>query len=84
MNPIQKAWLKVLAPFTYVINEKLAKRPGSLFFHYNKKMIITNTDLIGEIEIFFSLQDSLEKLVNSSLLDQEIMGLTPSIKCSSF
>lgn len=28
MNPIQKAWLKVLTPFSYIINEKLAKRPG--------------------------------------------------------
>ena len=28
MNPIQKAWLKILSPFTYIINEKLAKRPG--------------------------------------------------------
>eukprot|EP01016_Furgasonia_blochmanni_P044206 TRINITY_DN611_c0_g1_i1.p2 TRINITY_DN611_c0_g1~~TRINITY_DN611_c0_g1_i1.p2 ORF type:complete len:269 (-),score=79.06 TRINITY_DN611_c0_g1_i1:111-917(-) len=28
MNPIQKAWLKVLSPLAYVINEKLAKRSG--------------------------------------------------------
>lgn len=30
MNPIQKAWLKVLSPFSCLINEKLAKRPGFL------------------------------------------------------
>eukprot|EP01015_Nassula_variabilis_P011759 TRINITY_DN1951_c0_g1_i2.p1 TRINITY_DN1951_c0_g1~~TRINITY_DN1951_c0_g1_i2.p1 ORF type:complete len:200 (+),score=34.24 TRINITY_DN1951_c0_g1_i2:116-715(+) len=28
MNPIQKLWLKVLTPVAYVINEKLARRPG--------------------------------------------------------
>mmetsp|Transcript_66009 Transcript_66009/g.76682 ORF Transcript_66009/g.76682 Transcript_66009/m.76682 type:complete len:212 (+) Transcript_66009:26-661(+) len=30
MNPIQKAWLQILSPFAYVINEKLAKRSGVL------------------------------------------------------
>ena len=30
MNPIQKAWLKVLAPVSYLMNDKLAKRSGLL------------------------------------------------------
>lgn len=28
MNPIQRAWLKVLQPVAYFVNEKLAKRSG--------------------------------------------------------
>lgn len=39
MNPIQKAWLKILSPFSYIVNEKLAKRPG----------------LIGKIGKFFMI-----------------------------
>ena len=30
MNPIQKAWLKLLAPVSFIINEKMAKRSGLL------------------------------------------------------
>ncbi|EGR31133.1 hypothetical protein IMG5_117260 [Ichthyophthirius multifiliis] len=30
MNPIQKAWLQILQPVSFVINEKLAKRSGLL------------------------------------------------------
>lgn len=29
MNPIQRAWLKVLQPVAYLMNEKLAKRSGN-------------------------------------------------------
>lgn len=32
MNPLQKAWLKVLTPLAYVINEKMAKRNGFQLF----------------------------------------------------
>lgn len=32
MNPIQRAWLKVLQPVAFVINEKLAKRSGKIAF----------------------------------------------------
>ena len=28
MNPIQKAWLKVLNPVITLVNDKMAKRPG--------------------------------------------------------
>lgn len=30
MNPIQRAWLYVLKPVAYVVNDKLAKRSGLL------------------------------------------------------
>ena len=30
MNPIQKAWLKILTPLAYLINEKMAKKSGIL------------------------------------------------------
>ncbi|KAL4490329.1 hypothetical protein ABPG72_004368 [Tetrahymena utriculariae] len=39
MNPIQKAWLKILEPVSYVINEKMAKRDG----------------IIGKIGRFFAI-----------------------------
>ena len=31
MNPIQRAWLKVLEPVAVLLNEKLAKRSGKKF-----------------------------------------------------
>lgn len=30
MNPIQKAWLKVLSPLSGFVNEKMAKRSGNM------------------------------------------------------
>lgn len=30
MNPIQKAWLKVLSPVVTLVNDKLAKRSGMI------------------------------------------------------
>jgi len=30
MNPIQKVWLRLLTPFAYIVNEKIAKRSGVL------------------------------------------------------
>lgn len=30
MNPLQKAWLSVLEPLSYIVNEKMAKRSGQL------------------------------------------------------
>lgn len=30
MNPIQKAWLKVLSPISGFVNEKMAKRSGNI------------------------------------------------------
>ena len=32
MNPIQRAWLRVLQPVSFVVNEKLAKRSGRIHF----------------------------------------------------
>ena len=31
MNPIQRAWLKVLGPVAFFVNERLAPRAGSPF-----------------------------------------------------
>ena len=36
MNPIQKAWLAVLKPFSYLINDRLAKRSGKITFVIQK------------------------------------------------
>lgn len=64
MNPIQKAWLKVLSPVVTLVNEKMAKRSGLIgkfgrFFAFgprqfgyhpiNKFLAMTNLILLQSI-----------------------------------
>jgi hypothetical protein len=43
MNPIQRAWLKVLGPAAYFVNERLASRAGNFAHNFFLERIFTAT-----------------------------------------
>lgn len=67
MNPIQQAWLKVLRPVTYFVNEKLAKKSGILGrigrfysfgpreygYHPSTKLLKSLNNMVVETMAFF-------------------------------
>jgi hypothetical protein len=53
MNHIQRAWLYVLRPFSYLINEKLAQRSGLFYIKLGLLGKIGKFFLIGPREFGF-------------------------------